>query len=196
MSWLQIQKEIFAFFLLFEDVEPDQLCLHLMAVVVCSPVFLGVFEYLVVCAIDWCLVVISFDLLDYLEIFLVLQSDYRSLFEYIQLPLISSSLYFCFLSYDLRIQLWFLCKCFLNIGVFFSHMRSMLHQITGQLPTQKTFYHCITITLFLDSSIVRRIDMLFEVEVFELTVTDLTWQYVLADQDIIRIVLNNWCFFA
>ena len=75
-------------------------------------------------------------------------------------------------------------------------MGSMLNQIARQLPTQETFYYCIAVALFLDGSIVRSIYMLLEVIVFELTVTDLAGYYVLADQDIIRIVLDNWCFFA
>lgn len=134
---------------------------------------------------------ISFDLLDYLEIFLVLQSNNRCFLESIQLPLISSPLYFCILSNDLRIQLYLLCNCYRRIAVLLRHMSSMLNKITHQLPTQETFYHCIAITLFLDGSIVRGIDMFLEVVVFELTVTDLAGYYVLADQDIVRIVLDN-----
>lgn len=139
---------------------------------------------------------VSFDLLDYLEIFLVLQSGYRCFLESIQLPLISSPLYFRILSNDLRIQLYLLRNCYRRIAVFLRHMGSMLNQIARQLPTQETFYYCIAVALFLDGSIVRSIYMLLEVIVFELTVTDLAGYYVLADQDIVRIVLDNWCFFA
>lgn len=75
-------------------------------------------------------------------------------------------------------------------------MGAVLDQIGCEFAAEEALHHCVAIGLFLDGGVVSEVDVLLEIGVSELAVAYLAGHDVLADEDIVGVVLDDWCFVA
>jgi len=67
----------------------------------------------------------------------------------------------------------------------------MVDQIRCELAAEEALHYGIAIFLFLDGGVVYEVDVLFEIIVFELCVAYLARDYVLVDEYVVWIEVND-----